>query len=115
MPVYASLRGIEYIALEAGRDLGASPWRVLVDIVLPQAQAGLFAAFTFSFLIAAGDYITPRYIGGLDTVMIGNFIQSAFGLRFDWPLGAAMSFSIIASCVLLLALVRLALRGLDRR
>ena len=115
LPIYASLRSIEYIALEAARDLGASFWRVLLDIVLPQAQPGLFAAFTFSFLIAAGDYITPRYIGGPDAVMIGNFIQSAFGLRFDWPLGAAMSFSIIASCLLLLVLVRLGLRTLDRQ
>ena len=115
LPVYASLRSIEPIALEAARDLGANPWRVIVDVVLPQARPGLFAAFAFSFLIAAGDYITPRYIGGPDTAMIGNFIQSAFGLRFDWPLGAAMSFSIITACVLLLVLVNLTLRSLGRR
>ena len=115
LPIYASLRGIEPIALEAARDLGASSRRVIVDVVLPQARPGLFAAFAFSFLIAAGDYITPRYIGGPDTAMVGNFIQSAFGLRFDWPLGAAMSFSIITACVLLLVLVNMALRLLERR
>ena len=103
LPVYASLRGIQEISLEAARDLGANPLQMLLGIVLPQCHQGLFAAFTFSFLIAAGDYITPRYIGGPDTAMIGNFIHSNFGLRFDWPLGSAMSFSILATCAVFLA------------
>lgn len=99
LPIYGSLRGISDISLEAARDLGASPRRVFADIVLPLCRPGLMAAFTFAFLISAGDYVTPRLVGGPTTAMMGSFIESAFGLRLDWPLGAAMSYSVLAVCL----------------
>ena len=115
LPIYGSMRGIEDVTIEAARDLGARPHRVFTDVILPQSRAGLFAAFAFAFLISAGDYVTPRLVGGPDTTMMGSYIESVFGFRFDWPLGAAMSFSTLASCILILALVNLALpRGVRR-
>ena len=106
LPIYGSLRGVTGISLEAARDLGASPWRVLTDIVLPLSLPGLIAAFAFAFLISAGDYVTPRLVGGPDVAMMGSFIESAFGLRLDWPLGSAMSFTILAISVAVILAVR---------
>lgn len=106
LPIFASLRGVQDITLEAARDLGAPPWQVFLGVLLPQCRPGLLAAFAFSFLIAAGDYVTPRFLGGPHTSMIGNFIQSQFGLRFDWPLGAAMSFTILLVSLALVLIVR---------
>ncbi len=106
LPIYGSLRGISDISIEAARDLGATPWRVFADIVLPQSRPGLVAAFAFAFLISAGDYVTPRLVGGTQTAMIGSFIESAFGLRLDWPLGAAMSYTTLAICMVVVLIVR---------
>jgi spermidine/putrescine transport system permease protein len=103
LPIYGSLRGVQDISLEAARDLGAKPWQVFVGVILPQCKTGLFAAFAFSFLISAGDYVTPRLIGGPSTTMIGNYIESLFGFRYDWPLGSAMAFSTLFCCIALLA------------
>ena len=97
LPVYASMRNIQEITLEAARDLGASGPRVIFGIVVPQCRPGLLAAFTFSFLIAAGDFVTPSFLGGTSASMIGQFIAMAFSIRFDWPLGAAMAFSVLAA------------------
>ena len=82
LPIYGSLRGIEDVTIEAARDLGARPHRVFTDVILPQSRAGLFAAFAFAFLISAGDYVTPRLVGGPDTTMMGSYIESVFGFRF---------------------------------
>ena len=109
LPIYGSMRGINDDAIASARDLGAGPYRVFADIILPQCRAGLFAAFAFTFMISAGDYVTPRLVGGPDTTMMGSYIESVFGFRFDWPLGAAMSFSTLASCIMILALVNLIL------
>lgn len=109
LPVYGSLRSIEDITIESARDLGARSRQVFAGIILPQCRAGLFAAFAFAFLISAGDYVTPRLVGGPNTTMMGSYIESVFGFRFDWPLGAAMSFSTLASCVVILAFVNLLL------
>jgi spermidine/putrescine transport system permease protein len=113
LPIYASLRSIKDITLEAGRDLGAGPARVFLDVVLPQSLPGVSAAFAFCFLISAGDYVTPRYVGGPYTSMIGDFIEGQFSLKFDWPSGAAMSFTMLAACLIAVVAAR-GLLGLAR-
>ncbi|MBM3583845.1 MAG: ABC transporter permease [Alphaproteobacteria bacterium] len=113
LPIYGSLRGVRDITLEAARDLGARPARVFLDVVLPQCLPGVTAAFAFCFLIAAGDYVTPRYVGGPYTSMIGNFIEGQFSLKFDWPSGAAMAFTMLGACLACVAVSR-ALLGLAR-
>jgi len=103
LPIYGALRGISDDPLEAARDLGARPLRVLIDIVLPQAMPGITAGFALAFLISAGDYVTPRLVGGTSTFMVGNFIESQFVNRLNAPVGSALSFSVLAACLVTLA------------
>jgi spermidine/putrescine transport system permease protein len=104
LPIYGSMRGISDIELEAARDLGARRRHVLNDILVPRCRPGLTAAFIFCFLIAAGDYVTPVLVGGKMT-MLGNLIVVQFGQNFNWPLGSAMSFAILASALVVVLLV----------
>lgn len=114
LPIYGALRGISDTPLEAARDVGASPTRVFFDIVLPQARIGVISSFSLTFLFAAGDYVTPQLVGGPNTSMIGLFIQSQFGHRFNAPLGAAMSFTVIAICLVIIAAVSAAIFRMTR-
>jgi spermidine/putrescine transport system permease protein len=110
LPIYGSLRNIADTPLRGARDLGASPWRVFRDIVLPQARIGILFAFALAFLFAAGDYVTPLLVGGPHTSMLGVLIQLQFGMRFNAPVGSAMAFTAIAICVLVIAAFNLILR-----
>jgi spermidine/putrescine transport system permease protein len=110
LPIYGSLRGIEDDLIEAARDLGAARHQAFRDIVLPLSLPGMLTAFTLSFLIAAGDYVTPRFVGGTGTAMIGDFIEQQFSLRFDWPMGSAMSFSTFAASAVIIVATGLLLR-----
>ncbi len=94
LPIYGSMRGIRDIEIEAARDLGAKPYEVMTGIIIPRCRAGLITAFTFCFLMAAGDYVTPLLVGGKIT-MIGNLIAPQFGTYFNWPLGSALSFLVL--------------------
>jgi len=105
LPIYGALRGITDVPLEAARDIGASKTRVFFDIVLPQVRIGVISSFSLTFLFSAGDYVTPLLVGGPHTSMIGLFIQSQFGHRLNAPLGAAMSFTVIAICLLIIGIV----------
>jgi spermidine/putrescine transport system permease protein len=109
LPIYGSLRGIDDVPLTAARDLGAGGARVFRDIVLPQCKPGIFAAFAVSFLITAGDYVTPRLVGGPNTFMAGNFIESQFINRLNAPIGSALSYSMLIGCGLALLLFQKAL------
>lgn len=110
LPVYGALRPIDPTSLEAARDLGASPWGVLRDAVLPRIVPALLTAFALSFLVSAGDYVTPRMVGGTRTQMMGNFIESQFGLRMNMPLGAAMTFSTLLTSIAVIAAAWIGMR-----
>jgi len=112
LPIYGSMAGISDVPVEAARDLGARPHRVMVDIILPQCLPGLVSAFSLSFLVSAGDYVTPLLVGGPQTFMIGTFIQSQFLDRLNAPVGSALSYSLLAACLIVLYLARTLLRRL---
>jgi len=95
LPIYGSLRAINDAQLAAGRDLGASPRRTLVDIVLPQCELGLVVAFMLTFFIAAGDYITPRLVGGPSTSMVGSFVENQFITALNAPQSSALAVAIL--------------------
>lgn len=105
LPIYGSLRSLKDVTIEAARDLGASPVSVMRDVVLPQCQGGLLTAFTLSFLISAGDYVTPRFVGG-GAALIGTFIENQFTIAFNWPLGSALAFTTMAATLAVVAAVR---------
>jgi spermidine/putrescine transport system permease protein len=110
LPIYGSLRGVATDHVEAARDLGARRRRAFLDVVLPQTQTGLIAAFAMTFLYSAGDYVTPRLVGGPNIAMIGNFIESQFIQRLNAPQGAAMGVTMMAICSLFVLAVALLTR-----
>ena len=114
LPLYGALRSIELRSIEAARDLGASPWGAVRDAVLPRCVPALVTAFALCFLVTAGDYVTPRMVGGTQTMMMGNFIESQFGLRMNVPLGAAMTYLTILCSVAVIATVWFALKTVLR-
>ena len=115
LPIYGSMRGIDDEIIEAARDVGARPHQAFRDIVFPLSRPGTVAAFTLSFLVAAGDYVTPRFLGGPYTAMIGDFIEQQFSLRSNWPMGSAMSFSVLAASVVVVLLIANLLSYASRR
>jgi spermidine/putrescine transport system permease protein len=111
LPIYGSLRTIEDDPLHSARDLGASPFRIFWDIILPQCRLGIVIAFTLSLLFAAGDWVTPKLVGGPYTSMIGTFIEYQYGSRTNPAVGSAMAFTVIAISVVIVGIVALILRG----
>ena len=101
LPIYAAMRGIKDIEIEAAHDLGASAIQTFTTVMIPRCRAGIVTAFSFSFLITAGDYVTPLLVGGKMT-LIGNLIAPQFGSMFNWPLGSAMSFVMLAASVVII-------------
>lgn len=104
LPIYASMRGITDIELEAARDLGAGGWRSFSDIVVPRCHTGTMAGFALCFLLAAGDYLTPQLVGG-KVNMIGVQIGAQFGGIYNPPMGAAMSFVTVGLSLVVVVVV----------
>jgi spermidine/putrescine transport system permease protein len=95
LPIYVSLEKIDRSLLEAAADLGDGPVARFFRVTLPLSLPGVIAAMLLIFIPTVGDYVTPALVGGPDGIMIANIIQAHFGKVNDWPMGAALSVSMM--------------------
>ena len=110
--LYAGFRPISPALVEAAQDLGANAvtrWR---KVILPLVAAPAATSFVLVFVLSAADYVTPQFLGGTDGAMLGVRIQTALTGAGNWPLGAALSFLMLATFVACYALTLLLLRSL---
>ncbi|MDE4133502.1 ABC transporter permease [Phaeobacter sp. QD34_3] len=109
LPIYASMERLDFRLVEAGYDLYATRFQVLRRVILPLVKPGVIAGSILVFVPSLGAYVTPRVMGGGNQLMIGNLIELQFGQGRNWPLGAALSITLLAIVmVALLAYVRVA-------
>ena len=104
LPIYSSLEHIPRNLVEASHDLGASPFQTFWRVVFPLSIPGVLAGATFAFVLSLGDFLAPLLLGGPSGIMISNIVVSLFGAAYNWPLGAAISFCMLALVLALLFL-----------
>ena len=101
---YISLQAIDSSLIEAGRSLGASHLRIFRRIILPLSLPGLLIGVVLTFIPVTGAFMEPRILGGRDGIMLGTVIEDQFTEVFNWPLGAALSFILLAIVMLIFAI-----------
>ena len=107
LPLYASMEKIDFRLVEAGYDLYAGRFQVLRRVIIPLVKPGIVAGSILVFIPSLGAYVTPRVLGGGKNLMLGNLIDLQFGQGKNWPLGAALSITLlIIVTVALLVYVR---------
>jgi spermidine/putrescine transport system permease protein len=95
LPIYASMEKLDFRLVEAGYDLYATRLQVLWQIIVPMVKPGLIAGSILVFVPALGAYVTPRVLGGGKNMMLGNLIELQFGQGRNWPLGSALSITLL--------------------
>ncbi|GII91457.1 ABC transporter permease [Sinosporangium siamense] len=96
LPIYVALERVDYRVVEAAYDLYASRVGAFTRIVLPLSLPGLFAGVLMTFVPMTADYVNAAILGGPDNTMIGNIIQQQYLVNNDYPVGAALSFTLMA-------------------
>lgn len=100
---YLALQAIDESILEAARSLGAPFRTILVRLILPLSLPGLAAGAVLIFVPVAGSFMEPRILGGKHGTFYGTLIEDQFVATFNWPLGAALSFILLAVVLVILA------------
>jgi spermidine/putrescine transport system permease protein len=112
LPLYASMEKLDFRLIEAGYDLYANSWQVLRRVIVPLVKPGIIAGSILVFIPSLGAYVTPRVLGGGKNMMLGNLIELQFGQGRNWPLGSALSITLMAIVmVALLVYVRYATKS----
>jgi spermidine/putrescine transport system permease protein len=95
LPLYASMEKLDFRLVEAGYDLYANRLQVLWRVIIPLVKPGIIAGSILVFIPALGAYVTPRVLGGGKNMMLGNLIDLQFGQGRNWPLGSALSITLM--------------------
>ncbi|MGN6422732.1 MAG: ABC transporter permease [Asticcacaulis sp.] len=95
LPLYSTLDRMDRSLLEASLDLGAGHLRTIWNVMVPLAGPGIASGILITFIPALGSYLTPDLLGGPDSQMIANVIESQFKRANNWPFGAALSFILV--------------------
>jgi spermidine/putrescine transport system permease protein len=104
LPLYVSLEQIDARLIEAAEDLYASRVQAFLRVTLPLSLPGVVAGTLLTFIPAAGDFINAELLGTPKQAMIGNVIQSKFLELADYPAAAALSFTLMAVILVVIAI-----------
>ncbi len=100
LPLYSSLERLDPTLDEAAMDLGSRPFRVFLDVTLPQSMPGIIAGGLLVFIPAAGELVIPTLVGDASTPMIGRVIADEFNYARDWPMASTVAVALLVLMVL---------------
>lgn len=110
----AALSHIDRNYVRAAESLGAGPLRAFATVTLPLSMPGIAAGVTTSFAWTFSAFATPQLIGGGRVNMISNLVYQLGFASFNFPLAGSLCVAGLALVLVILWLLRAALRPLER-
>ncbi len=96
LPLYGFLDRIDKSQLEAGRDLGASPFSTFVRVTLPLSKPAILASLVIVTLPMFGDYYTNNLLSGSPrTTMFGNLLDNSMEATGQGPEAAILVLFLV--------------------
>ena len=105
-PVYTSLSKLDPKLSEAAQDLGCNEFRTLLKVTMPLSLPGVISGITMVFMPSVTTFFIPRVLGGGNTRMFGDLIESTFLKAGDWNLGSALSLIMMILILISLSILR---------
>lgn len=110
-PIFNGMMRIDRSLIAAAADLGASPWQIQKEIILPLSAPGIAIGTIFIITLVMGEFATVRLMGGGQVASIGNLIKNQIG-SLQYPLAAANAVILL---LITLIMVFAILRAVDIR
>jgi putative spermidine/putrescine transport system permease protein len=104
--LFSAMRKVDYDVVTAAQTLGAGWWLSFKNAYWPQVSGAVVLATVLVFSISSGFFVAPALLGGPDTSMLGNQIQS--DLIFNYQNGSGLATAQGVVLAVILAVVSLA-------
>ncbi|MCS7464183.1 ABC transporter permease [Paenibacillus doosanensis] len=104
LSIATSLYAIDASLYKAAGILGASRLKSFLTITLPLSLPGMIAGITLVFSLSMSAFVTPALMGGTSVKVLPVIAYEKIMATLNWPLGAALSFLLLASTYALVAL-----------
>ncbi len=98
--VYSRLNGFDVKMLEAAKDLGASEWVILKQIIFPLAKPAVAAGWLLSFTLSLDDVIISSFVTGPTYEILPLKIYSMVKVGISPEVNALATVMLIVSLIL---------------
>ena len=105
-PIYTSLSKQDPSLSEAAADLGCSGMQTLYKVTVPLSVPGVISGITMVFMPSVTTFFIPRVLGGGNTMMFGDLIESKFLTEGNWNGGSALSLIMMLLILISLSILR---------
>lgn len=105
-PIYTSLTKLDPQLGEAAQDLGCNAWNKFARVTAPLSLPGVISGITMVFMPSVTTFFIPRILGGGNTMMFGDLIESKFLTEGNWNVGSALSLIMMILILLSLSILR---------
>jgi len=95
LPTYSAMMQIDRQLLLAGEGLGASPFRVFLDVFFPLSLSGMLAGCLMVFVSSLGFYIVPALLGSGNDQFLSELIYFWVRGRGQFGYGAAIGIILL--------------------
>ncbi|MBX2879015.1 MAG: ABC transporter permease [Granulosicoccus sp.] len=107
MVIRARLQSFNREIEEAARDLGATEFRVFMDVLMPHMKPGLIAGGLLAFTLSLDDFVITFFTSGPNTVTFPVKIYSMVRFSVTPEINAASTVLIVLTLVLTFIALRL--------
>jgi len=104
LAIATSLYAIDPSLSKVASILGASRLRTFFTVTLPLTLPGIIAGTTLVFSLSMSAFVTPALMGGTSVKVMPVIAYEQIMSTLNWPLGAALSFLLLGSTILLVTL-----------
>jgi putative spermidine/putrescine transport system permease protein len=98
-PIFFQLATLDRSAIEAARDLGASPFKVFREVIFPLSLPGVIIGAIFVFVLCMGEFATVQVIGGGQVQSVGTIVRQYY-INVDFPAAAAGSTILVLAMMI---------------
>lgn len=105
-PIYTSLSKMDPKLGEAAQDLGCNNWKTLWRVTVPLSVPGVISGITMVFMPSVTTFFIPRVLGGGNTQMFGDLIETTFLTAGNWNVGSALSLIMMVLILISLSILR---------
>ena len=110
-PIFNTLMRIDRSLIEAARDVGASGFQILTNVIIPLAKPGIAIGSIFVITLVMGDFVTVRFMSGGQSASVGLMMSNQISL-LQYPAAAANAVILLIVVLLIVAVI---LRVVDIR
>ena len=105
LPIYSVMVKLDPSLVEACQDLGGNRVDVFRHVILPNSLSGVISGVTMVFVPSVSTFYISQKLGGPNTLLIGDVIESQFMTSNNFHMGAALSLVLMVLILICMAVM----------